>query len=124
MRGPPPAAGLAWRRLPRGGRDFSRAWDAARSIASGRVIGTSYHVIRSQPALVQTRLDLDGRVLDAEAVLERATGVAQEMVVEAGVRPHQMHGERGLGRAHRPDVQVVHLGDAGQGGEIAFDRMA
>src|ERR1051325_3051460 len=81
-------------------------------------------MVRGKPTRVHARLDLDGGMLDAEAVLEGLAGFGEEVVVEAGVRPHQVHGERGLGRAHRPDVQVVHLGDARQAGEKAFDRVA
>src|SRR5215471_4176295 len=98
--------------------------DAARSIVSGRFITSSYYVIGRKPTLVQAGLDLDGCVMDAESVLERVTRIVQQAVVEAGVRPHQVHGEGGLGGAHGPDVQVVHLGDARQARQIGLHRVA
>ena len=41
----------------------------------------------------------------------------QEGIV-AAAGPHQMRGQRGLVGAHRPDVEVMHLGDALQPAEI------
>src|SRR5262249_9216102 len=40
--------------------------------------------VGGEPTFVGPRLDLDGCVVDAEALLERAARLGQEMVVEAG----------------------------------------
>ena len=46
----------------------------------------------------------------------------QRRVAGMALRHDQMRGERGFGRAHRPDVQVVHRRDAGDGGEMVAHR--
>ena len=42
---------------------------------------------------------------------------------ESGARPHEVCSQRHLGGAHRPDVQVVHLGDPGEGCEVGLDLL-
>src|ERR1043166_7017426 len=70
------------------------------------------------------RLDLQGGMADAVMMVELAAGLGQQLVVEAGARPHQVGGQRHLGGAHRPDVQVVHFRDAGQRQQVVVDPLA
>ena len=59
-------------------------------------------------------LDLQRRMADAVVALQRLGGFGEE----AGIgifRHQQMRGQGGFGRAHRPDMQVVDVGDAGAG---------
>ena len=56
---------------------------------------------------VDARLHLNRGVLDAEAVLELGGDLVQEGVALVAARHHQMRRKRGLGSAHRPDVQVM-----------------
>src|SRR5689334_10257787 len=63
-------------------------------------------------------LDLDRRVLDPEPIVELAThGTEHRVVVETG-RANEVRGERDLGGAHGPDVEVVNALDAADPGEI------
>ena len=57
-------------------------------------------------------LDLQGCVPDSEMVTQLATGLDEESIARTCMRHDQMNRERHLGRAHGPDVQVMHLGDA------------
>ena len=65
-------------------------------------------------------LDLQGDVADAEAFLQVVADPGQQAVI-SGAGTDQVGRIGHLGRAHRPDVQVVHFGDAGQPGKIAID---
>src|SRR3546814_10309738 len=47
----------------------------------------------------------------------------QKNVAVALDRHHQMRGERGFGRAHRPDMQVVDRIDTLDRGQMALDRL-
>ena len=58
-------------------------------------------------------LDLHGRVVDPEALGKRAAERVQERVARMAGGHHEMRSERVLGRAHRPDVEIVYLGNAG-----------
>ena len=80
-----------------------------RNISRGlpKIVGLN-HVRRRLRAGV-AGLDLDRRVGDREALVQLATQPGEEAVVEIRCRADQMDGERRLGRAHRPDVQVVDL---------------
>jgi hypothetical protein len=46
-------------------------------------------------------------VPDAEAARERTLGVAEGIVIEAGIRTDDMRRQGRLGGARRPNVQVV-----------------
>ena len=63
-------------------------------------------------ALRLAELDLDRRVVDVELRMERRGRPAQKGVAGMACRHDQVDGERGLGGAEGPDVQVMHLGDA------------
>src|SRR5687767_10092301 len=62
-------------------------------------------------------LDLQGRVVDAEAMVELVHQPIEECVVVAVVGADQVRGHRDLACAQRPDVQVVHRRDARLRGE-------
>jgi hypothetical protein len=47
-------------------------------------------------------------VVDREPVVQIPRRIAQKRVVGMTLRHHQMRGQRNLGRAHRPHMQVVH----------------
>ena len=60
--------------------------------------------------------------MNAEAMLQLMRDGGQEAVVGLRVWAHQMHGQRGLRRAHAPDMEVMRLADARQAGQIGLDR--
>ena len=62
--------------------------------------------------------DLDRDVADVELAGQLGAGVGQELVVGGVKRADDMCGQGGLGRAHRPDVQIMHFTDTGQRREI------
>jgi len=66
-------------------------------------------VLRSRPV----DLDLQGRMADAEMSLQLALRLGQEAVAGMSPRHDEMGGQRGLGRADRPDMEVMDAGDAG-----------
>ena len=66
-------------------------------------------------------LDLQCHVADAEALLQFMPCLGQKTIVERGAGTHQMDRHRDFGRAHRPDVQIVHVGDTRQPGKITID---
>ena len=90
-----------------------------------RMVGTlrfahptaSHPFRRRQLADLGGGFDLQRSVVDVEAVREFLANAVQEGVVRAA-GPHQMRGQRGFVGAHGPDVQIVHLRDAFQPGEI------
>ena len=49
---------------------------------------------------------------DAETVLQLLLGLGQEAVAGMPARHDEMDGQRRLGRAHGPDMQVMDAGDA------------
>ena len=65
-------------------------------------------VVRSRPV----DLDLQGRMADAEMGLQLPLRLGQEAVAGMSPRHDEMGGQRRLGRAHRPDMEVVDAGDA------------
>jgi hypothetical protein len=65
-------------------------------------------------------LDLDGRVVDFEVPVEALANRCDEAIVYACVRANQMNGESGLSGAHRPNVEVMHLGHTGQVIQVCF----
>src|SRR5882672_2825668 len=69
------------------------------------------YVVRRQLTRMRARLDLDGRVLHVMACAQLPAHVGHEPVAGMPAGNDQVHGKRGLGGAHRPDVQVVHFGD-------------
>ena len=52
-------------------------------------------------------LDLDGRMADAVVMLQLVRNLAEEGVARMALRHDEMRRQRGLGRAHRPDMEVV-----------------
>src|SRR3546814_12412521 len=52
-------------------------------------------------------LDLERGVADPEMIVHLARNAMPKNVAVALDRHHQMRGERGFGRAHLPDMQVV-----------------
>src|SRR3984893_291334 len=72
------------------------------------------HLVRRKRAGdVRIDLDLHGRMIDLEALGEIAAQLMKKFVAEIAVRHDEMAGERVLGRAHRPDMQVMDANDAG-----------
>src|SRR5256885_15467534 len=65
--------------------------------------------------------DLDGDVMDLEALLELAAEAAKEAVVARRARHDEMRRQRGFRGAHCPDVQVAHALHAGQRAPVARD---
>jgi hypothetical protein len=59
-------------------------------------------------------LDLDRRVPDAEPLPQVVRDRLQEVVVHSGAGTDDVGGERRMGCAQAPDVQVVDRGDAGK----------
>ena len=57
------------------------------------------------------RLDLQRHVLEPELVIQGVFRSRQEVAIHP-FRPHHMRGQRRLGGAEVPDVQVMHLLDA------------
>src|SRR5215831_17318593 len=58
-------------------------------------------------------LDLDRRMMDAKAMVQLLRDRAQRGVAGVASWHYQMAGQRRLGGAHAPDVQVVQSGNAG-----------
>ena len=58
-------------------------------------------------------LDLQGRMVDAEALVERQVDPIDEGIVVVSVRADQVRGHRDLAGPQRPDMQVVDGADAG-----------
>ena len=52
--------------------------------------------------------DLDRAMFDPEAVVEHDARAFEQGVGVIGARRHDMRGQRRLGRAQRPDVEIVH----------------
>src|SRR2546422_464985 len=70
-----------------------------------------------------TVIDLEGRVVDAEALVEQLLELAADrMAIVAGVDEH-VRGKRREARADLPDVQVVHALDVRMGGDRGADRL-
>src|SRR3954464_10328579 len=57
-------------------------------------------------------LDLQRRMIDAEALVQLAHEPVDEDVVVLVARAHEVRGHRDLAGAQRPDVQVMHRGDS------------
>ena len=78
-----------------------------------------------QPAAQLVALDLQRRVRDAETVVQHVGRRAQEGIVACPIAPcagaDEMRGQRGLGRAHRPDMEVVDARDAVHGEQRRLD---
>ena len=60
-------------------------------------------------------------MVDLEAAADLGGGIADEQCVAGVPRHDEVHGERRLGRAHRPDVEVVHGDHARQLREELLD---
>ena len=73
-----------------------------------------HHLIRRQRAGdVRVDLDLHGRMIDFEALGEIAAQLVEKRVAGMAVRHDEMAGERAFRGAHRPDMQIMHVNDAG-----------
>ena len=57
-------------------------------------------------------------MVNTEALVEFAHEAAERGVAGMAARHDQMAGQRGLGRAHAPDMQIVDRGDPGQRREM------
>jgi hypothetical protein len=60
---------------------------------------------------------------DAVAVFQFLGNLAQESIARVPLRHYEMGDQRGLGGAHRPDVEVVHARHPRQGGNVAAHRV-
>ncbi len=72
-------------------------------------VGVASQVQQAAIGASRSLLQLQRRVGDAERGLQSGGGVDQEGVVRRSAGPHQMGGQRRLGRAQRLDMQVVHV---------------
>jgi hypothetical protein len=68
-----------------------------------------------------TALDLQRGVLDPEPGMQRSARVDEQRVIVYFRRPNEMYGERDVGCAHSPDMEVVYARDAGESGEMRLD---
>src|SRR5882672_127435 len=57
-------------------------------------------------------LELDRGVRDPESRAELFGRDGEQCILAAATGTHEVHGERDVGGAHAPDVQVMHLHDA------------
>src|SRR5258708_23542232 len=69
-------------------------------------------------------LELKGRVLDPEALVQLPARLRRQFVVDRRARADEMNRQRRFRRAHAPDMQIVDLGDARHAREIALDSVA
>src|ERR1051326_3569996 len=69
-------------------------------------------------------LDLQRHMADAEALLQFVLSAPKQGFGRDAFGAHEVRGQRRLGRAHAPDMQVVDGGDAGQRTEIIGDGVA
>jgi uncharacterized protein YaiI (UPF0178 family) len=58
------------------------------------------------------QLDLDGRVMDVEALREAVGQRDDEGIARVAGRHHQVRGEGHVGGAERPHVEIMHIDDA------------
>ena len=80
-----------------------------------RVSLSSYDARRSLYASAVLSLELDRRVFDLKSLVKLSVDLLEQSIVDFGVRFDQVRGEGDLRRTHRPDVEIVHGGDAGKG---------
>ena len=64
------------------------------------------------------RFELQGSMLDLELAMQVPGGLVQERTVAIVDIAHQVSRESRFGRAHRPDMKVVHLRHVRKAGEI------
>src|SRR4051812_20148347 len=69
----------------------------------------------------QPLLHLQRGMGDPEAVAQESGRRGEERVLSAVAGPDEMRGERDVGRAHPPDVEVVHLDYPLQSAECRVD---
>ncbi len=69
-------------------------------------------------------LDLQGGVVDPKPGLQLPAYLMDHGVIDRRSRSDQRSGKRGLRRAHSPDVQIMHLVDTRQSGEVVVDGSA
>src|SRR6266851_1165426 len=69
-------------------------------------------------------LELKGRVLDPEALVQLAARLCGQFIVDRRARADEMNRQRRFRRAHAPDMEIVDLGDARQAGEIGLYGVA
>ncbi len=98
------------------GNSLDDSFMKQRKTVSNRVICSKFARIGVVPCL-----NLERRVHYSETMFETFAGFCEETIVERGTRPHQMRSQRGFGRAHRPDMEIVHVRNTGQRREIALD---
>src|SRR5690242_13674935 len=78
-----------------------------------RGVALNHFVRRERAGDMRIDLDLYGRVVDLEALCEIIAQVIEKGVARMAVRHDEMASERVFGRAHWPDMQVMHANDAG-----------
>ena len=54
---------------------------------------------------------LHRHMLDSKSIVQFVLSLIEQKIIEFAIRFDEMRGERRLGRAHRPDVQIVDFGD-------------
>ena len=90
--------------------------------ASRRLSGRALDLQQAAVRLARV-VDLERRVLDAEALAEHRGELAAARVAVVVGRHQHVRGERDEARGHLPDVQVVDLDDAGSAGHRAADDL-
>jgi hypothetical protein len=66
-------------------------------------------------------LDLESRVLNPELFFQMARNFHKVSAAGPSVRNDHVTGKRNLSRAHRPDMQIMHLNNAAAFFEIAAE---
>ena len=74
----------------------------------------SHDICRRETAFLLAGFNLNCRMMNAEAMVQLVRGFHQERIIDPAVRANKMDRERRLGRAHWPNVKVMHFADAGQ----------
>src|SRR6516225_9600299 len=91
----------------------SRHWDNGSHDVIGREVAGGF----------LADFDLQGRVADAEALPQLRRRRQQEFVAGMAAGEDEMRGQGVVRRAQRPDMQVMHGGNAGAGAKIAAHRV-
>ena len=79
-----------------------------------RPAAASDNVSRGQLAGALPEFDLDRGMLNAEALVKLCLNVNEEVTTRMSRWHDEMTGQRCFRGAHWPDMEIVHLGDAGQ----------
>ena len=89
------------------------------------LLGTSHHMCRSlvTPLHRRRRIRFASSHARCRNVIAIHGKIVEENIVTRGCGHHQVHRERDLSRAHRPNMKVVHFVYLGQTGEKTLHRV-